>query len=117
MAEVLLFDEAIRYWALIPLAVGVVLAGALRYFVSDLVRSSQSAEIVKEGLSSSLSLSLVYAGELFRLVAIRARKLLPGENFIPAKSFRPNEVCCLLCLFVREFNSYARQFDHASKVS
>ncbi|KAG5542004.1 hypothetical protein RHGRI_021739 [Rhododendron griersonianum] len=91
MAEVLLFDEAIRYWALIPLAVGVVLAGALRYFVSDLVRSSQSAEIVKEGLSSSLSLSLVYAGELFRLVAIRARKLLPGENFIPAKSFRPNE--------------------------
>ncbi|KAF7138954.1 hypothetical protein RHSIM_Rhsim07G0218900 [Rhododendron simsii] len=91
MAEVLPFDEAISYRALIPLAVGVALAGALRYFVSELVRSSQSAKIVKEALSSSLSLSMVYAGELFRLVVIRVRNLIPGENFIPAKSFRPNE--------------------------
>ncbi|KAF7138468.1 hypothetical protein RHSIM_Rhsim07G0218800 [Rhododendron simsii] len=111
MAEVLLFDEAIRYWALIPLAVGVVLAGALRYFVSELVRSSQSAEIVKEGLSSSLSLSLVYAGELFRLVATRARNLLPGENFIPAKSFRPNELTSMLLHSVKPFRYLAPQLE------
>ncbi|KAE9458790.1 hypothetical protein C3L33_09301, partial [Rhododendron williamsianum] len=119
MAEVLLFDEAIRYWALIPLAVGVVLAGALRYFVSDLVRSSQSAEIVKEGLSSSLSLSLVYAGELFRLVAIRARKLLPGRiSFLPSHSDLMRYAAYFVCLFENSIlmlvNSITPQSLHVS---
>ncbi|KAH7845803.1 hypothetical protein Vadar_006252 [Vaccinium darrowii] len=74
MAEVLVFYTAIRYWALIPLTLWVVIVRALRYFVSMLMRAYQSAKIVKQGL-----------------VVIRARNLRAGANFIYAKSFRANE--------------------------
>lgn len=51
MAEDLVLDTAIRDWVLIPLSVVMVLIGVLRYFVSKLMRSSQTldAKIVKEG--------------------------------------------------------------------
>lgn len=51
MAEDLVLDTAIRDWVLIPLSVVMVLIGVLRYFVSKLIRSSQTpdAKIVKEG--------------------------------------------------------------------
>lgn len=53
MAEDLVLDTPIRDWVLIPLSVVMVLIGVLRYFVSKLMRSSQTpdAKIVKEGYS------------------------------------------------------------------
>lgn len=69
-----MFYTAIRYWALIPLTLWVVIVRALRYFVSMLMRAYQPAKIVKQGL-----------------VVIRARNLRAGANFISAKSFRANE--------------------------
>ncbi|KAL8091168.1 uncharacterized protein LOC141698107 [Apium graveolens] len=73
MAEDLVLDTAIRDWVLIPLSVVMVLIGVLRYFVSKLMRSSQSPDlkIVKEGQ-----------------VIMRARNLRAAANFIPVKAFR-----------------------------
>jgi hypothetical protein len=73
MAEDLVLDTAIRDWVLIPLSVVMVLIGVLRYFVSKLMRSTQTpdAKIIKEGQ-----------------VIIRARNLRASANFIPPKSFR-----------------------------
>lgn len=56
MADDLVLDTAIRDWVLIPLSVVMVLIGVLRYFVSKLIRSSQSPDVkmVKEGYSQFL---------------------------------------------------------------
>ncbi|KAE9589652.1 putative integral membrane protein EMC3/TMCO1 [Lupinus albus] len=86
MADDLVLDTAIRNWVLIPLSVVMVLIGVLRYFVSKLLRSSQTpdAKIVKEGQ-----------------VMLRARNLRAAANFIPSKAFHSrkiyfcNEVCLL----------------------
>ncbi|KAJ3678371.1 hypothetical protein LUZ60_002174 [Juncus effusus] len=73
MAEDLVLDTAIRDWVLVPLTVVMVLIGVLRYFVSKLMRSSQSpdAKAIKEGQA-----------------VIRARNLRAGAHYIPSKSFR-----------------------------
>ncbi|KAL4371788.1 hypothetical protein AHAS_Ahas06G0200800 [Arachis hypogaea] len=77
MAEDLVLDTAIRDWVLIPLSVVMVLIGVLRYFVSKLMRSSQTPDvkIVKEGQ-----------------MMLRARNLRAGANFIPAKAFRARKI-------------------------
>ncbi|TKY47052.1 ER membrane protein complex subunit 3 [Spatholobus suberectus] len=77
MAEDLVLDTAIRDWVLIPLSVVMVLIGVLRYFVSKLMRSSQTpdAKMVKEGQ-----------------VILRARNLRVGANFVPSKAFRARKI-------------------------
>ncbi|XP_020239407.1 ER membrane protein complex subunit 3 isoform X3 [Cajanus cajan] len=77
MAEDLVLDTAIRDWVLIPLSVVMVLIGVLRYFVSMLMRSTQTpdAKIVKEGQ-----------------VILRARNLRTGANFVPSKAFRARKI-------------------------
>ncbi|KAH0448461.1 hypothetical protein IEQ34_022261 [Dendrobium chrysotoxum] len=73
MAEDLVLDTAIRDWVLVPLSVVMVLIGVLRYFVSKLLRSSQTpdAKVVREGQ-----------------LILRARNLRAAGGFIPVKSFR-----------------------------
>ncbi|KAI7752426.1 hypothetical protein M8C21_005096 [Ambrosia artemisiifolia] len=77
MAEDLVLDTAIRDWVLIPLSIVMVLIGILRYFVSKLMRTTQSpdSKIIKEGQ-----------------VVIRARNLRAAAGFIPVKAFRARKV-------------------------